>query len=398
MSSNIQPASSNFGINYSYTTWRAWPNRPDLWQMNFQITRFIGQSDFGGANFAEVWNAVQRITPGDKESWHAEWLRMAQLVENFGKDCEQRGNNNIAKYYYMRASNYYHYAQFFLGDEPRRVEALHKVNECFVNASKYFQRPFEIVQIPFEKIMMEGYFLPAIGAQGARVQGKAPTILFLNGGDSLNGNNCFSLGFVAQECGFNFLVFEHPGVGLTCFEKRVPRIYDSERFVAPAVDFLLKRPEVDPSRIVLAGVSFAGYLVTRAAAFEKRLRAAIANPPVMKMSFSESDVPTDPKELKLQMTLFGAKTADELVSIRNKYDNSKVVDKISCPMFLLQSREDGLWGTVKISQALKCPYKIRIIEPEEGIGGAIHSMKDNLHVQNKAIFDWLIEIGVVDKT
>jgi len=43
------------------------------------------------------------------------------------------------------------------------------------------------------------------------------------------------------------------------------------------VDFALKRREVDRNNIALMGISFGGYLVPRAVAFEHRLKACIAN-------------------------------------------------------------------------------------------------------------------------
>jgi hypothetical protein len=46
------------------------------------------------------------------------------------------------------------------------------------------------------------------------------------------------------------------------------------------VDFLLARPDVDPSRIALYGISQAGYWVPQALAFEHRVAAAIADPGV----------------------------------------------------------------------------------------------------------------------
>ena len=48
--------------------------------------------------------------------------------------------------------------------------------------------------------------------------------------------------------------------------------------VTPVVDWLLARPDVDPDRIALAGVSQAGYWVPRAVAFEQRIAAAVADP------------------------------------------------------------------------------------------------------------------------
>jgi dipeptidyl aminopeptidase/acylaminoacyl peptidase len=43
------------------------------------------------------------------------------------------------------------------------------------------------------------------------------------------------------------------------------------------VDYALGRPEIDSARIALMGVSYGGYLVARAAAFEHHLAAVIAD-------------------------------------------------------------------------------------------------------------------------
>jgi len=57
--------------------------------------------------------------------------------------------------------------------------------------------------------------------------------------------------------------------------------------VTPVVDYLLTRPEVDPARIALMGISVGGYLAPRAAAFEQRLVALIANDGLYTYHFSE---------------------------------------------------------------------------------------------------------------
>ena len=45
---------------------------------------------------------------------------------------------------------------------------------------------------------------------------------------------------------------------------------DWEAVIGPVVDFAVTRPEVDPSRIALMGISFGGYLAPRAASGEPR--------------------------------------------------------------------------------------------------------------------------------
>lgn len=52
------------------------------------------------------------------------------------------------------------------------------------------------------------------------------------------------------------------------------------------VDYAVSRPEVDPKRIPIQGISQSGYWVPRAVTFEKRIAAAIADPGVVDVSTS----------------------------------------------------------------------------------------------------------------
>jgi len=53
---------------------------------------------------------------------------------------------------------------------------------------------------------------------------------------------------------------------------------DYETVLAPVVDWAVRQPAVDAARLVLSGRSFGGYLAPRAAAYEHRFRALVADP------------------------------------------------------------------------------------------------------------------------
>ena len=80
--------------------------------------------------------------------------------------------------------------------------------------------------------------------------------------------------------GYNVLVFDGPGQQSMLFERGVPFRYDWEHVITPVVDYLLTRPDVDPTRLALWGISQGGYWAPRALAFEHRLAAGIADPGV----------------------------------------------------------------------------------------------------------------------
>jgi dienelactone hydrolase len=62
------------------------------------------------------------------------------------------------------------------------------------------------------------------------------------------------------------------------YEKGLVFRHDYEAVFGAILDFAVERAEVDRERIVLSGRSFGGYLAPRAACFERRARAVIADP------------------------------------------------------------------------------------------------------------------------
>ncbi len=76
--------------------------------------------------------------------------------------------------------------------------------------------------------------------------------------------------------GFACLAFDYRGFGES--EGARPRLFPLERAddIRHAVTFLAARPEVDPERIGLYGLSYGGTVVPWAAAFDPRVKAAVA--------------------------------------------------------------------------------------------------------------------------
>jgi len=77
--------------------------------------------------------------------------------------------------------------------------------------------------------------------------------------------------------GYNCLIFEGPGQGQVIREQKIVFRPDWETVVTPVIDFALRLPVVDPQRIALMGRSMGGYLAPRAAAFEHRIKALMAD-------------------------------------------------------------------------------------------------------------------------
>ncbi|AWI03418.1 alpha/beta hydrolase [Clostridium drakei] len=127
------------------------------------------------------------------------------------------------------------------------------------------------VMVPYE-----GTTLPAHYYQLNDTNEPKPVLILLTGFDGTK-EEFYGLAMTALEHGMNCLAIEGPGQGEVVKKQHLYFRYDYEAIVTPAVDYLLANEEVDPEKIVLWGESFGGYLAPRAAAFEHRLAACIAN-------------------------------------------------------------------------------------------------------------------------
>lgn len=96
------------------------------------------------------------------------------------------------------------------------------------------------------------------------------------------------------------MTFDGPGQQATLFEQGIPFRPDWEAVLTPVLDAMLERPEVDPDRVAVIGISQAGYWVPRALAFERRFAAAVVDPGVVDVSSSWLATLSDPMREQLQ--------------------------------------------------------------------------------------------------
>src|SRR3954453_525371 len=81
---------------------------------SFELLRAIGYTVYNGADIGECLATAARIKEGDFESWHTQWSRTAHRVQRIAENSFVRGHTLSAGNAYLRASNYYRTAEFFL--------------------------------------------------------------------------------------------------------------------------------------------------------------------------------------------------------------------------------------------------------------------------------------------
>ena len=210
---------------------------------DFQIVRFTGQFRKKYSEVQQDLAELGRIQ--DFESWYDWWCQKAEEYEKIGL-------MEVAMVYYRAAL-------FYLAIADKRKDVMYgKMRSCFEQV--YMDLDFQHVQIPYQ-----GDFLPAtyIAKEGAR-----KTLLIFGGFDAYLEELVGMFLPLQEEVDYNLLIFDGPGQGVVSHHG--PRFHhDYEKAVTAVLDSF-QLSEVDA-----LGVSWGGYFVLRAAAFEKRIKTCI---------------------------------------------------------------------------------------------------------------------------
>lgn len=300
-----------------------------------QINRAIVESHNGGGDFGEIDRAASQMTVGDPESWHKEWMKMAEYVEALGSEAEKKTNLVTARQAFFRASNYYRLADFFLGrDDPREHATYRRQVNLFEKAGMLCKPKIESVKVPFEGKSLHAYFIPSISGK------RSPTIIVFGGADATCEEVYFNTGAEASQRGFSILMIDGPGQGYTLrFEKLYAR-YNYETAVAAAIEFLLKRKNkfVDPNKVAIIGRSMGGYYASRAAAKEKRIRAAVIFDAIFDITEDVYDF--FPPVRRAVNWDVGATDDEEARRKLSKFNLSGVAEEIDCPLLIIHGSDD----------------------------------------------------------
>ncbi|WP_028583358.1 alpha/beta hydrolase family protein [Desulfogranum mediterraneum] len=243
---------------------------------DFELQRTLGVTLSGGADINECLATARKIRPGDDESWYTHWRALADRIYQQAEIALGSGHRVSARENFQRACNYYRTSEFFLHgnrEDPRIVETWRLSRDAFRRAAPLMPHPVEVVAIPYENTTLPGYFLQPDASLKPR-----KTVIIQTGFDGTAEELYFTRAVFALARGYNALLFEGPGQGGALREQQLYFRPDWEHVVTPVVNYLLTRKEVDQQRIALMGISMGGYLAPRAAAFEHRLAALVANP------------------------------------------------------------------------------------------------------------------------
>ena len=230
----------------------------DIW-----TARFIA----GGIGIGDLHRTLERIQTWS--DWGREWTKVAGEHERRAVEADAEGRGRSAVEAFLMASKYYHLAYFLsVDDEELHLFGMDKMVECHDRVLDRQRPRVEKVEIPFPEAPLLGLL-----SVPERVE-RPPVVMVLPGLDSTKETRHSGRGALLSR-GVAVLSLDGPGQGE--MSKRLPLRHDYEVAVTAAVDWIENRPELDASRIGVNGASLGGYYACRAAAFEPRVVATVAN-------------------------------------------------------------------------------------------------------------------------
>lgn len=389
-------SATNTPPRYEPYGWHHWP---DHFFLSYQFRRGLGETQEGGGAVSEVFQAASRMQPGDLESWHEEWLRIAERNAARGDEEERAGHIRTAMNCWLRASEYYRQAEFWLlPEDPRRLATFTRCEAVTQKWIRHLDPPGEAVEIPYEPGKpMPAYF---IRSPQYRAGARQPVLISFGGLDSFKDELWFMTGHGAVQRGIAVLMVDGPGQGGTLRRHKLASRHDYEVPVGKCIDWLEQRADVDTTRIAVSGSSMGGYYAARAGSKEHRLAACISHGAIWDIAQRFRDRGEDHALANHMKWVLGAKSMAEAIEKAKPFKLEGVLDSMRCPYLVLHGGHDvlGVENVKTVYEYAKSKgvnVTLRLTSAEET--GAEHCQHDNPTLGQELMIDWLADVFRIDQ-
>jgi pimeloyl-ACP methyl ester carboxylesterase len=373
--------------------------------MDWTFGFLLGNTSNHGMEIGEAYYTASQIKDGDAASWQAEWIKTAErLAARAGKALAD-GHKISAGRQMQRASYYYRAAIIsMLPDDPRLKDVAKRSRSLLRKAGELMEPPLEYFEVPFEGTVLPGYFRKADKGGAPR-----PTLFMIGGGETFAEDLWFHIAPQTFERGYNFIAVDLPGQGLLPWEGKFfrPAMHVP---ISAVIDYALKRPEVDPQRLVAYGISGGGGFAPQTAMLDPRIKAVAVTAAVVDAERLFATMPvatTTPQVLdtfssfhrnvvKLVAYRWGVPMDNipELVTANKgfTFDPAKVI----CPMLLLVGAGEYADREVQRQQQetmdkLPNPKSKLVITGFED-GASSHCIGENRSLMGEILFDWFDDV------
>jgi pimeloyl-ACP methyl ester carboxylesterase len=215
---------------------------------------------------ADVRAAVANVKTLDRDEWARGFMGVGDGYFAKAKTADSAGDAKAAGENYLRAFRLFKIGHYPTDNSPDKKVAYAKALDAFLGYAKFWEPKLEVLRIPFEGKEIVGYL------RMPKASGKVPLVFISTALDgrkeeAIERNN------ELLAAGIAVFAVDMPGTGQAPIKGDV----DSERMFLAALDHLVKRPDIDASRVAYYGGSWSGYWATKMAIVAKdRLKASVA--------------------------------------------------------------------------------------------------------------------------
>jgi hypothetical protein len=383
----------------------------------FQMS--LGRAYYLGGNPGKILYLTRQVEDGNFESAFQAFVRAGDEARAMAEESASEGHKESAKQAYLWAQNFYDSATYFADgskDPSRFLPTWELLYDCWLKGIALFDPPIEPVKIPYENTELHGFFFRNTG------ESKKRPLLIINNGSDGSLLDMWVMGAAgALARGYNCLTFDGPGQGYALWKQKLYFRPDWEKVITPLVDYALSRPEVDPKRIAVQGISQGGYWIPRALAFENRVAAAIADPGVVDVSTSwvanlpqpmrellragrkaefdgyiSKSSPADLATLRFRMRPFGFTSPYDTFKASQDYNLKDVAGRIRCPMLITAPQNESFWPgqSQKLFDMVTSPKQLIPFTASDGAD--LHCEPQGFGLRDLRVFNWLdrtLQIG-----
>lgn len=384
---------------------------------NFEAKRLLQYAAVQAADINEVLSTTERIKNNDRESWYKEWLSTAQRIEKIAENDKYNLRNKGLLL--ARAHSYYRTAEFFLpANDKRKLPVYDSSLQTFYRSLDFQNIDYKKLEIPYESTNLSAVFFPAKSSSEAKA-----LIVIVNGYDSYKEETYFMFAKTAVENGYSVIVYDGPGQGEAIRKNNIRMTHEWEKPNGAVLDYFISY-YYQPKNIVLLGYSLGGILVTRAAAFDKRIsgiinfdifydfaEAAMFHTPqnIKKAIINNNKLSKTSQFVMRKMLAFDphfnwAMTQGEFVfrmnrerpwEILHEYTNytiKDIADKVTCKVLLLAGDEDHFVPKSFLElnkQALTNASDLETILYTKESGGQEHCQVGAMLTWHADVLEWL---------
>jgi len=365
--------------------------------LDAQTLRTAGAASAGGAELGECLATAARVAGTDLSSWYEEWTASGEALLAVAERERAAGQLVSARHAFFRASSYLRTAGVMLLAAPlegRVRESNRRQSDAFRNGAALLERPPEVIEIPFEATTLPGYFFPADDGSRPRA-----TVILTGGYDGTAEELYFLTGAAALERGYNVLCFDGPGQGSALLQQGLLLRPDWEHVIAAVIDVVTERPDVDPERIAVIGLSLGAHLAPRAASLDHRIAACVADcgsfdlfdaatarmPGWLRKGFVTrrtlptailarilrvmATKPTLGWALRRGQLVHGASTPIEYLEMLRDYSLRGRAEHIECPTFVCNAEGDDIGASApELFAELTCAKRFETFRQSDGAG------------------------------